>query len=769
MQALETGELKVYDRQEQLISHLPLRDGLQIPLGETESLPENVTRAFLTIEDERFYSHWGVDVLAKLRALRDNLKAKQIVSGGSTITEQYLKNKYFPLAQRTILQKLREANLAFYTSVFSKKENIIRSYLDTIYFGNRNYGLKAAMKAYFDKAHLETLTDSELVTLIAIIRSPGTINTSEKFFQERFQRIMEKLTMEIGSGSPLLRGWGSEEAISTPEISFEPFQGFDKFPHVTAAVRQIVVAGHDPHLQDENNASIQIFTTIDSDLQNQAREFIDNSLTRLEGKNVTNGALYVVQPQSGDILVWQGSRDFHSRSIDGQVNVLTQRRQLGSALKPFIYLYAFSQGAHPDQLTVDLEKDFDSAKDDEFYRPLNYGLREGGVMPLKMALANSFNIASVRLLDHLGLQETYSFLEDLGLDFNFDAHHYGLSLALGSPDLTMQNVADTYGLLANDGININSHLIRSVGDNSETEKLPLDPQPLKRGETSPAFEDNIAGFYLFQTLSKALNRRRSFGTNSILNTSIPFAVKTGTTKNFHDNWTFGYHPDLVVAAWVGNNDNSPMIDVDGITGAGPIWHRTVEAAIEAGYVTHREYPQPSTLSSQQKCLNSSCSRTELVYQEEGQEWYSELESGHFCLEDFFIQDIDTAEISKVAKLFDFADFSIDWCNNENSKSKIQNSIEIPVRTDVRPGGQDSKLEILKPQDGEVFYIRRDTPLELQEIILKANQEVEWYVDGDKVGSEIKLFIQPIIGKHQITAKTNFTEEQVNIEIIEDSS
>src|SRR5690606_26382378 len=324
-----------------------------------------------------------------------------------------------------------------------------------------------------------------------------------------------------------------------------------------------------------------------------------------------------------------------------------QQRQMGSALKPFIYLYAFSKGAHPDQLIVDLEKDFASAKQDEAYRPLNYGLREGGVMPLKLALANSFNISAVRLLEHLGLENTYRFMKDLGLPFDQPAQHYGLSLALGSPDLRMQDVADAYAALARNGKRIRSHLLRDESKNSELVTWNLE----------------LPYFHLFDTLSIPLNRRRSLGVNSILNTTIPFAVKTGTTKNFHDNWTFGYHPDLVVATWVGNNDNSPMIDVDGITGAGPIWHRLVEFAIQQGYVDSSPLRTPNSELLTPKCLNKDCSRTELIYQQEDQKWYSDLESGHYCLEDFYIQTVEPAEITKVAKLFDFKDFQITWCKD----------------------------------------------------------------------------------------------------------
>ncbi|MCB0384751.1 MAG: hypothetical protein KDD43_05100, partial [Bdellovibrionales bacterium] len=256
----------------------------------------------------------------------------------------------------------------------------------------------------------------------------------------------------------------------------------------------------------------------------------------------------------------------------------------------------------------------------------------------------------------------------------------------------------------------------------------------------------------------------------------------------HDNWTFGYlpattkpsgveglpassdpsgvagHPGLVVAAWVGNNDNSPMVDVDGVTGAGPIWHRSVEAAIDLGYVRGLEITPPEgedgvpRLELRKKCLNASCSRTELIYQEPDRTWYSDLESGHYCLEDFFIQDINPAEISKMAKLFDFEDFSITWCSSGEDSVLRQRS---------RRGNETSPsqgLQILKPTPNEVFYIRQDIPLELQEIILEANQDVEWTLNSIGVGYGKIIFIQPEIGSHTLEAKNGVEVRKVQFEV-----
>lgn len=213
-----------------------------------------------------------------------------------------------------------------------------------------------------------------------------------------------------------------------------------------------------------------------------------------------------------------------------------------------------------------------------------------------------------------------------------------------------------------------------------------------------------------------------------------------------------------------------MVDVDGITGAGPIWHRTVEAAIELGYVRDLGVDIPESedgipqLELSKKCLNTSCSRTELVYQEPDREWFSDLEAGRYCLEDFFIQDIDAAEITKMAKLFDFEEFSITRCRGKDAKDqKDPNDPE-----DLKHLQNPSKsLKILKPKPNETFYLRKDIPLELQEIILEANQDVEWTLNSVGVGYGKNIFIQPIKGSHTLEAKSDEEVRIIQFQVFEE--
>jgi len=696
---LNIGDIQIFDRNDILISHIPKEDGFFLNINEQDEFSEFFLEALLEIEDKHFYKHFGVDVVAKIRAIYSNILAKKIVSGGSTITEQWIKNQYFRSNKRTFIQKFRESNLAFYSSIFLSKKTVLRNYLNNVYFGNQIYGIKSASYVYFGKQDLTSLSESEVVTLLALLRSPSTMTSNEEYFQKTFYRIAKQL----------------KKTIKTPSYKFTSFESKNFLPHVTSFVLK--------KIREENKKNIVVKTTIDLGLQKEVKDIMNNSLDRLVDSNVGNSAVYVFQPHTGDILAWQGSRNFHDTSVDGQVNVIEQKQQLGSSLKPFIYTLSFLNGAHPDNLIVDMEKNFSIKGENAIFRPLNYSLTETGIVPLKEALSNSLNISAVRLLSHLGIEETYDFMKSIGFEFDFPSEHYGLSLALGTPDLTMRNVAESFGVLANNGVKKSSSIIREINGKkiiSERKQMLEDNENTKE-----------ALFHLFNSLSSKVNRNNSFGLNSILNTTIPFAVKTGTTKNFRDNWTFGYRNDLVVAVWVGNNDNTPMENITGITGAAPIWHRVVEESISRGYVANTEIEIPESLTLEKKCFDENCSRYEMIYNSENKKWLSDLVSGSYCLEDFYIQDIDMEEIYKMKKIFKLEDFSIYNC--EDGENLIG---------EVEP-------YFIKPENGEVFYVKGNIPLELQKIIVKADREVDFRINSVLYKKTQTVFILPDEEEYEI--------------------
>jgi len=537
---------------------------------------EKFIQYLLTIEDKRFFSHRGIDIIAKVRAFQSNfLNGKRI--GWSTITEQWIKNKHFPDVPRTILQKFREAILASFFSLFSSKEYVLESYLNSIYFGNNIYGIQAAIQTFFGKNEIQTLTDEEILVLLTLIHSPSrTIDDPQ--FQQYFSLLQNRLQIQTSQ---------TYETLGSPLY-------VDKFPFISQEIQAYCSRGK---VISENLFSTidckkgEFISTIDADLSLFARDTIQSTLNSLAQKHVTNASVFAIHPITRDVLVFEGSRDFNSKLTDGQVNIIHAKRQPWSTVKPFLYLLALEEWLHPDTLLLDRSEKLPSYQSDEEYISENYSLKEYWLIRLKKALGNSFNNSSTRLARFLSLQKVYQFYKEYWLYFDFPAEHYGYSLVLWNAEINLSQLVKSYAKLV-----------------PVPEKNWIDPDK----------------FLLYDILSDPDNRDISFGVNSILNTSILQAVKTGTSSNFRDNTIVSYSPDMVVGIWFGNNDNTPMSGVTGITGAGYAWHKIMEEMIRLGYIQDKKIPIPTSIKQTPYCLDIHCNRKKLTYQKEWVYYYSAI-------------------------------------------------------------------------------------------------------------------------------------------------
>lgn len=626
LESLAPGRIFLTDRNGEVITDKMYPNGYY-KFIETDMNSEFVT-ALVEIEDKNYYSHWGVNLPSKLRAIRDNIAGKRI-SGGSTITEQYVKNKYFLWIERSYTQKLREAVLALYFTICSPssremperqgeflwKDRILNLYMHDAYFGNQLYGVGAAIEVYFGKDSLEQLTQEEIVILLSLLNNPGIQTLEEEYFQEYFTKIKERLGYEFKR---------------TYFWKLPTKQNIDRFPFVTQKwINREMTQAQFPLNTVDNllplgegelskssfvegdgwtsmnsqriifNNELWSMVSVDSTLQDFARDTLQQTLWELADKNVTNGAIFAMIPSTGEILIYQGSKDFFARDIDGQVDVITSLRQPGSTMKPFLYLMALESGANPDELLLDIESEYNSFQQGSVYISENYSLKEYGLVRLKKALWNSFNNATVRLAKELWLTQVYDYYKNYDFQLDFPAEHYGYSLVLWNPSLSLKKLVYSYAKL-------------------------LD------------LEDENK-FLLYDILSDPDNRDVSFGVNSILNTSIPQAVKTGTSSDFKDNLVISYHPDLVVWVWVGNNDNSSMNWVTGITGAGYIWKQVAEKAIELWYVQHRNINIPEWIVESSYCLDSNCLRRENIYSKADKQYFSKISEWIYDSRDMFEQ------------------------------------------------------------------------------------------------------------------------------------
>lgn len=571
-------------------------------------IPDNYSwvpfiRELIDIEDRRFQYHFWVDVLAKMRALIDNILGEP-VSGWSTITEQYIKIKYFQDYPRSFFQKIREAIIAFTFSIFYDKKTIIENYLNSVYMGNRIYSVHAAARIYFHKDNFGVLNEEERTILITLIHNPG-LSLDDVKFQNYFSEVKNRL------------GFTFESQIH----SLEKIQNIDYFPFVSRKAEDLCSQNN----QEENWILFiqadctkgEFRTTIDAQLSLFARNSLNQTLTQLHKKHVTNGAIFWLNPLTKEILIYEWSRDFYSQSIDGQVDVITSPRQPGSSMKPFLYLLALKNNFHPNSVILDLERQYPSFQPGLTYTSENYTLKEYGLVRFKKALWNSLNNASVRLAQELWINRVYDFYKQNGFHFDFPAEHYWYSLVLGNPTIRLYDLVMSY--------------------------IRLVPTPDKDGYID---EDK---YLLMDILKNPDNRDISFGVNSLLNTSIPQAVKTGTSSDFRDNTIVSYSPDMVLWIWVWNNDNSSMLGVTGVTGAAPVWHNVIEESIRRGYIRDLEIKMPESLQKTPYCLDSDCYRQEISIQKLWSRFYSRISDSIYDARDI-PETLQKSEIKRLEEL-----------------------------------------------------------------------------------------------------------------------
>jgi penicillin-binding protein 1C len=498
-------------------------------------IPPLFVHALLAAEDKRFFSHSGIDLLAIARAARDNARSGRIDSGASTIHQQLIKNTTPRTGQRTLWIKLVEALQARHLAMSWSREDVFAAYANRISFGNLMTGAATAASGYFHKP-LGDLTPAECALLAALPQSPARLNPFRNLdaVLPRQRRILDQMHA---------LGWLDDEqhrVALSQTIVLQRFSGGFEAPHAVEMLRS------------ETNATT-IRTTLDATLQQQVETIIAQRLDSLKDRHVTHGAVVVIENATGAVLALAGSRDFFAKD-GGQLNGAWAPHSPGSAMKPFTYLIAFERGATPASIVADLPIEFITASGT--YKPENYSLRSYGPMTYRHALGNSLNISAVRVLDSIGGAETLlPRLRELGLTtLNENAAHYGLGLTIGNASVRLIELANAYACLARLG--------------------RFKPWSL-REETPPVEERRLLGenesWLIADILSDNQAREMAFGTHSVLRLPFKCAVKTGTSSTFRDNWTLGYTPEFTVGVWVGNFDNTPMQDVSGVTGAGPIF------------------------------------------------------------------------------------------------------------------------------------------------------------------------------------------------------
>ncbi|MFZ5442791.1 MAG: penicillin-binding protein 1C [Myxococcota bacterium] len=553
------ASVKILDRDGGLLRELRSRaDGRSTPL-RAEDIPPQVRAAFLAAEDHRFLSHLGVSPTAIVRAAKQNLAAGHVVAGGSTITQQ-LARALIP-RERTFVGKLQEALWALRLEAHLSKEEILTQYLNRVPFGNNAWGLEAAAQLYFGKkaAHLSL---GQAAMLAAIPRGPTAYDPFRRplRLEQRRKWVLSRLAAT---------GLATQEEVALARgepLDLTAFTAAFRAPHFV----EFVAARLDALGLGE---AAVIETSLDPRLQPAVEDQIAQEIGRLSERRVSSAATLVVDNETGEVLAYAGSADFFNDAIGGQNDGVQMRRQPGSALKPFIYAEAFTRGYTPATVIPDLDTAFDAPKGS--YAPKNYDRRLHGPVRAREALANSYNVPAVRVADDVGLGNALEVLHRAGFaSLREGAEHYGLGLALGNGEVSLWEAARAYAGLSRGGVVRPLVFIRRAWT-ADGRELPI-PRELKPRR----FVDARAANLVTHILSDNAARARAFGVDNALRLPFPAAAKTGTSKGYSDNWTVGFTKERTVAVWAGNFDGTPMVQVSGITGAGPVFKRVMTRAMK---------------------------------------------------------------------------------------------------------------------------------------------------------------------------------------------
>ena len=625
--------------------------GLRNPIKLAVVSP-HLINATVSTEDSTFFENRGINTRGLLRAAWENLNlglgSGDFLggSGGSSITQQLVKNVLLPLeerSERTISRKLKETILALELTDQYSKTQILEWYLNSIFYGNHAYGIGAASQRYFGKPAME-LTLAEATLLAGLPQAPADLDpflypTRAK---NRQADVLDLMVINGYVGRP-----EAEDAKQEP-LTFASPQFEILAPHFVFYVQEELITLCErgiltlpANVEDCGDVlkegGLRITTTLDFDLQQQAEQIVRSDLATFEEQTgAHNAALVAIDPASGEIRAMVGSRDFFREDVDGQVNNAIALNSPGSSIKPITYVTGFLRDPelwNPATIVWDVPLEFIEA-DGSTFSPVNFDAVSRGPVSIRTALANSINVPAFRVADELGVTAVLDIAHRMGITTMQDASQFGPSITLGGGDVTLVDMAFAYSVFANLGVMRGQHTLldlpfgnRALDPIAIREVRDVNGNVLYRIDT--AVERRVLpaaqAYQITDILSDNPARAILYGLNSTLVLDRPVAAKTGTAGEpgrndlRRDYWTVGYTPDLVTAVWVGNQDNSPMTGGSSSRTAGLIWHDFMLAAHQGVPVSEFEIPEGLTTAEvfvpQLRVLRSGEERDEFPSQD----------------------------------------------------------------------------------------------------------------------------------------------------------
>ncbi len=566
--------VRLYDRTGTVLLYNLNTNEQRIVVPLTQISP-NIVNATLSIEDPNFYNHKGIEFTAILRAIIVDLIPGGLTQGGSTITQQVVKNTLLN-SKKTLSRKLKEWVLAVKLEHVLTKSQIIELYLNQAPYGGNTYGAEQAAQTFFNK-HASDLSVPEAAYLAAVLPAPtyySPFGPHKADLDKRKNLVLDKM-YEHGYITQIER----DDAKAAVIVFDSPKLSSITAPHFVFYVQQYLQKKYGQEALEQSGWSV--ITSLDADLQAKAEEVVaSHAAGNQKNFNASNTGMVAMDPNTGQILVMVGSRNYFDKQIDGNYNVTLANRQPGSAFKPFAYAQAFKEGYTPDTVVFDVPTQFSTnCKIDDFtskngcYSPVNYDNNFRGPMTLRDALAQSINVPAIKTLYLAGISDTIRLAKSMGVSTLTNSNQYGLTLVLGGGEVTPLDMTAAYSTFANNGTHFNPVSVLQIKDSSGTvveDNTKQEGSPILAPEVAEKIND---------VLSDPV-ARAPLGENDLL--AFPghdVAVKTGTTNNYKDAWTIGYTPNIVVTMWAGNNDNTPMVKkVSGFI-VGPMWHEFMQYAL----------------------------------------------------------------------------------------------------------------------------------------------------------------------------------------------
>jgi penicillin-binding protein 1C len=572
-----TESTKIYDRTGEILLYDTGKNAKRTAVSLSEISPL-IQKATIAIEDSDFYTNIGIEPMSIIRAVLADLVSGSLQQGASTITQQVVKNSLLT-KDKTLTRKIKEWVIAIKLTQVVSKEEILETYLNETPYGGTIYSVEEASRAFFGRPAAD-VTLAQAAYLAAIPQAPtyySPYGTHREDLDKRKNLVLQRMK---------ILGYISEEeynAAMEEEIQFLSKNEGIRAPHFVMMVREYLTEKYGE--ERSTYGGLSVITTLDYSMQEKAQSTVSKFSPSLEKNfNASNTAMVAIDPKTGDILAMVGSRDYFDATIDGNYNIALAKRQPGSTFKPFVYASLFEDGYTPETILFDVKTEFSTkctvegkpknpADDPKkvCYSPVDFDDEFPGPMSVRKALAQSRNIPAVKALYLTGINKVLRTARDMGITTLTDPDRYGLTLVLGGGEVSLLELTSAYGVFANDGLRNPYRSILEVRDGDEViEKAATRtsqgmPSEIVR-QISDILSDNSVRMDSLKPIADSVGRQ--------------VAIKTGTTNDYRDVWTFGYTPNLVVGAWAGKNDNTPMQhNVAGLI-ISPVWGAFMSQAVK---------------------------------------------------------------------------------------------------------------------------------------------------------------------------------------------